>query len=261
MYASNFIFNGRSLSDFGYIMCEFDGETTTVTPASITFTTAKPPGSKKRYFLSSSIDNVIMFEFSIVKYSCGRTIEDISQYEHSMLERWLCRTDGYKELVIEQKNFDHVCFFANINITPHIVYGRIRGYRLTVETNSHCAYSEPLETEFRLSPSAPYHFYATSDDAGYFYPVWEITPEQNGNLSIKIKEDTGQTDTVLHSVNSGQIIEINSENGIIVGTSPDNFNWVFPRIMQDYEYNFNTITATLPCHIKMKYRLARKAVF
>lgn len=261
MYASNFIFNGRSLSDFGYMICEFDGETNTATPANITFTTAKPPGSKRRHFLTSLIEDVIMFEFSIVKYSCGRMIEDIGQYEHSMIERWLCRTDGYKELVIEQENFDHICFFANINITPHIVYGRIRGYRLIVTTDSSCAYSEPMETMFDLSPSSPYRFYASSDDAGYFYPVWEIVPKQNGNLSIKITEDTEQTNTVLHNVSTGQIIKLDSENGIIEGTPPDNFNWMFPRIVQDYEYNFNTITSTLPCSVKMSYRLARKAVF
>ena len=68
MDATNFIFDGKSLSDFGFIICEFNGETNTFTPSNITFTTLKVPDNDRRRFLSSNYDDVISFEFSIAKY-------------------------------------------------------------------------------------------------------------------------------------------------------------------------------------------------
>jgi len=261
MDATNFIFDGKSLYDFGYIICEFDKETNIVTPAKITYTTVKIPGTDRRRFVCSSYDNVLVFEFSIVKFNCQDKIEDIDQFEDSFIRRWLVREDGYKDLVFEQEDFDGIHFSAYINIVPHMIAGKIRGYDLTVTTDNQYGYSDWIENRFELTPSSPYSFYASSDRAGYFYPVWEITPVQSGNLSIKILEDTNQTNTVFSSVKKGETIIIDSENCIIKGTDPDNFNWVFPRIVQDYDYNFNTITTTLPCNIKVKYRLIRKVVF
>ena len=83
---------------------------------------------------------------------------------------------------------------------------------------------------------------------------------QNGDLHLKVLEDINQTNTILKSVKENNVITINSENGIIEGISPDNFNWQLPRIVQGYDETINTITSTLSCHIKLKYRLARKAV-
>lgn len=260
MDATNFIFDGKSLSDFGFIICEFNGEANTSTPSTVTFTTLKVPDNDRRRFLSSNYDDVISFEFSIAKYESKKNNLPINSYEDRVMRKWLCREDGFHELIIEQDDFYNIYYNAQINITPQMVAGRIRGYRLTVTTDNVYGYTEPLETEFDISSTSPYTFLALSDRADYFYPIWEITPKQNGDLHLKVLEDINQTNTILKSVKANSKIIINSENGIIEGISPDNFNWQLPRIVQDYDETINTITSTLTCHIKIKYRLARKAV-
>jgi len=258
--ATNFIFDGKSLSDFGFIICAFDGETNTSTSPSITYTTLKVPNNDRRRFLSSNYEDVISFELSIAKYESKKNLLPINSYEDRSIRKWLCREDGFHELVIEQDDFYNIYYNAQINITPQIVCGRIRGYRLTITTDNVYGYTEWIETEFDIYSYNPYHFLALSDKADYFYPIWEITPLQNGNLTIKILEDTNQTYTTINSVVANKKIIIDSENGIVEGISPDNFNWIIPRLIQGYDETVNTITSTLPCHIKLKYRLARKAV-
>ena len=260
MDATNFIFDGKSLSDFGFIICAFDGETNTSTSPSITYTTLKVPDNDRRRFLSSNYEEVISFELSIAKYESKKHILPINNYEDRAIRKWLCREDGFHELIIEQDDFYNIYYNVQINIVPQMVCGRIRGYRLTITTDNVYGYTEWLETEFDINNSTPYNFLALSDRADYFYPIWEITPLQNGNLCLKILEDINQTNTIFNSVTANKKITIDSENGIIEGISPDNFNWMLPRIVQGYDETVNTITSTLPCHIKMKYRLARKAV-
>lgn len=260
MDATNFIFDGKSLSDFGFIICEFNGEANTSTPSNITFTTLKVPDSDRRRFLSSNYEDVIMFQFSIAKYESKKRNLPVNSYEDRAIRKWLCREDGFHELIIEQDGFYNIYYNAQINIIPQMVSGRIRGYRLTVTTDNVYGYTELLETEFDISNTSPYTFLALSDIADYFYPIWEITPKQNGDLHLKILEDSNQTDTILKSVNANSKIIIDSENGIIDGILPDNFNWMLPRIVQGYDDTVNTITSTLSCHIKLKYKLARKAV-
>ncbi len=260
MDAANFIFDGKSLNDFGFIICEFNGETNTSTSPSITYTTLKTPDNDRRRFLSSNYEEVISFEVSIAKYESKKNILPINSFEDRAIRKWLCREDGFHELVIEQDDFYNIYYNAQINITPQMVCGRICGYRLTITTDNVYGYTELLETEFDINDSIPYIFLALSDRADYFYPIWEITPMQNGDLHLKVLEDINQTNTILKSVKENNVITINSENGIIEGISPDNFNWQLPRIVQGYDETINTITSTLSCHIKLKYRLARKAV-
>ena len=258
--ATNFIFDGKSLNDFGFIICEFNGETNTSTPSNITFTTLKVPDNDRRRFISSNYEDVVSFEFSIAKYENKKNNLPINSYEDRAMRKWLCREDGFHEFIIEQEDFYNIYYNAQINITPQMVAGRIRGYRVTVITDNVYGYTEWLETEFDINNTSPYIFLALSDRADYFYPIWEIIPMQNGDLHLKILEDINQTNTIFNSVKAGGTIIIDSENGIIEGISPDNFNWQLPRIVQGYDETVNTITSTLPCHIKIKYRLARKAV-
>lgn len=260
MDATNFIFDGKSLSDFGFIICTFDGETNVSTSPSITYTTLKVPDNNRRRFLSSNYEDVISFEISIAKYESKKNNLPINSYEDRAIRKWLCREDGFHEFVIEQEDFYNIYYNAQINITPQMVCGRIRGYRLTITTDNVYGYTEWLETEFDINSSTSYNFLALSDRADYFYPIWEITPLQSGDIHLKILEDVNQTYTILKSATINKKIIIDSENGIIEGISPDNFNWQLLRIVQGFDETVNTITSTLPCHIKMKYRLARKAV-
>lgn len=260
MDAENFFFNGKELRDFGYIICEFDGEENIVSVPPVSFTTIKPPGDDRKKFISASYDDTIVFEFSITKFDCYGEITDIDAFEDSAMRKWLCREDGFHPFMFYQDGFEEIYYNAQINLTPKFINGKIRGYRLIVTTDNAYGYSELLEKEFDLSPTLPYQFLSMSDRAGYIYPVWEFTAKQNGDLCIKVAEDTNQTNTIFHNMKSGDTIILDSDRCIIEGIDVNNFNWIMPRIVQGYEETQNTITSTIPCHVKIKYKLTRKAV-
>lgn len=260
MDAKNFFFNGMELRDFGYVICEFAGEENTVSAPSISFTTANTPGDNRKKFISASYDEVLVFEFSIAKYDCYGTITDIDAFEDSAMRKWLCRDDGFHPFLFYQDGFEGIYYNAQINIIPKFINGKIRGYRLTVTTDNAYGYSELLEKEFDLSPTLPYKFLSMSDKAGYIYPIWELTAKQDGDLCIKVEEDAALISSIFYKMKAGDAITLDADRGIMEGTDVNNFNWVIPRLIQGYGETINTITSTIPCHVKIKYRLVRKAV-
>ena len=260
MDATNFFFNGSDLHDFGYAICAFDGEENTVSVPPVSFTTASTPSDDRKKFISASYDEAIVFEFSITKFDCYGAITDIDAFEDSAIRKWLCREDGFHPFMFYQDGFEGIYYNAQINIVPKFINGKIRGYRLTVTTDNAYGYSEWLEKEFDLSPSLPYRFLSMSDRAGYIYPVWEFTAMQDGDLCVQVKEDDMQMSSIFYKMKSGVTVTLDSDRGILEGVDANNFNWIMPRIVQGYGETQNTITSSIQCHVKIKYRLARKAV-
>lgn len=260
MDAINFFFNGKELRDFGYVICAFQGEENTVSVPPVSYTTVKTPDNDRQKFITSSYDEVVLFEFSIAKYDCYEEITDIDAFEDASIRKWLCREDGFHPFFFYQDGFEGIYYNAQISIVPKFIAGKLRGYRLSVTTDNAYGYSEQIEKEFDLYPALPFQFLSTSDRAGYLYPIWEFTAKQDGDLCINIEEDTNQAVSIFHNIKSGETVTLDTDRGILTGMDASQFNWIIPRIVQGYEETINTITASIPCHIKLTYRLARKAV-
>ena len=259
MDALDFIFNGQSLSDYGFIIASF-GEDGTVTPGGISYTTTNAPNNDRKYFSSIKYDSTIVFDFTIAKYECKKQIQPIDRYEDSKIHRWLEREDGFHELHFLQDGFENIFYNAYITITPVIIAGRTYGYKLTATTDNAYAYDLECENEFDLNTNEEYTLFTSSDKGGYIYPKIEITPLKSGNLSLDIKEDVNQSYSVFRNVVAGEMIKLDCELGIVENIDADNFNWIFPRFVQGYEDTINTITTTIPCHIKINYVPRRKVV-
>lgn len=260
MDTTNFIFNGQALSDYGFIICSFENDGT-VTPGSISYTTTNTPNNDRKYFSSSKYEDTIVFEFSIAKFDChSRKSDPVDRYEESAIHKWLVREDGFHPLHFCQEGFENIYYNAYINITPVIIAGRTYGYHVTATIDNAYAYDYKNVYEFDIAANAEYILITSSDKAGYIYPKIEITPLESGNLALDIKEDTNQTYTVFSSVVANDTIKLNCELGIIENYNTDNFNWIFPRLIQDYDDTYNTVTTTLPCHIKLEYIPRRKVV-
>ena len=253
MDAIDFIYNGQSLSNYGFIIGSF-GDDGTVTPGGISYTTTNTSNNDRKYFSSVKHDSTIIFEFYIVKYDCkNRQIDPIDRYEDSAIHRWLEREDGFHELYFLQDGFENIYYNAYITTTPVIIAGRTYGYKLVATTDNVYAYDFNCEYEFDINANEEYILFTSSDKCGYIYPKIEITPLESGNLSLTIKEDNEQNSSVFNNVTENITIKLDSELGIVENIDTDNFNWIFPRLIQGYEDTINTIITTLPCHIKVNY--------
>ena len=261
MDALDFIFNGQRLSDFGFIIVSF-GEDGSVTPGGISYATTNTPNSDRKHFSSIKYDSTIVYDFAIAKLDCSRKAEPIDRYEESAIHKWLEREDGFHPLYFCQEDFENIYYNAYITATPVIIAGRTYGYKLTATTDSVYAYDFKSEYEFDTEADIEYTLITSSDKTGYIYPKIEITPLDNGNLSLEVKEDVNQSFSVFRNVVAGKTIKLDCELGIAENIDDtDDFNWIFPRLVQDYDDTFNTITTTLPFHIKINYVPRRKVVF
>ena len=260
MDAKDFIFNGQSLSDYGFIIGSF-GDDGTVTPGGISYTMTNVPSNDRKYISSMKYDSTIEFTFSIVKYDCNvNHIEPVDRYEDSAIHKWLER-EGFHSLSFCQDDYENIHYNAYISISPKIIAGRTYGYDLQVTTDNVYAYDFECEYDFNVEADIEYSIITSSDKCGYIYPKIVITPFENGELIFNIKEDTNQSPTKFKNVKSGQVITMDCELQIIEGIDIDNFNWLFPRLLQDYDDTYNTFTTSLPCNVKISYVPRKKVMF
>lgn len=255
MYAEDFTFNGRKLTDSGFRICSFDGSEPTFTPSAITFITSELPTNSRKHFVVSKREEPISMTFSIIRYECPDGVKPVDLKTDISIHKWLEREDGFHKLVFLESDYKDIYFNAQVNLTPHTLNGIIYGYDVTVVTDNAYAYGNEVECEFDTQADIPCQMTTVSDRMGYIYPYIEITPKTDGNLAFNITEDANQSYTVFSSAKANQTIKINSELYIIENydTVNDKFNWKFPRLLQGEEETVNTITTTLDCHVVIKY--------
>lgn len=262
MDALDFIFNYKSLSDFGFIIASF-GDDGTVTPGVITYTTTNVPNHDRRYISSVQYDSTIIFEFSIVKHDCAGKLDPINRYEESAIRKWLECEDGYHDLYFYQEDYENIYYRAYFTVTPQIIAGRTYGYKLVATTDSVYAYDVELEYDFDMEADNEYEFFLDSDKLGYIYPKIEITPFESGDLRLDITANNEiQSSSVFKNVVANQTFKIDCQLKKVENMDFNNFNLVFPRLLRDHNTDtLNTITVSAPCHMKFSYVPRRKVCF
>ena len=90
----DFIFDGRILSGYGYMICSFYSVGIEKLPVSnSTFNTIKSPLSKSSKKVSINDEENLQKVIQICKKKCNNEYMEISTDEISELTRWLCRSE------------------------------------------------------------------------------------------------------------------------------------------------------------------------
>lgn len=264
MYAIDFEYDGQLLSDYGFIICDFDspsGFDTVPAGADITFTKVTKDKGKHYSLTSTQFDECITTTFHICKNPDIYDLEDmeITPLEFRTLMRWLNRRE-YLKFTIYDEDIDRertIYYNASFNVGKVKLHEILYGLELTMETDRPFGYG--LEVIYNLSfPTAQttHTIIDTSDDIGSTYPALKITCKADGDLSI-----TNRFNGVVTSVKnctSGEVITLDNESQII-STSlashdlSDDFNYEFFRIGNSYTDNTNLIIASIPCDIELRY--------
>lgn len=262
MYAIDFSYDGLFLSDFGMILCDFNGESgsNTISAGSkITFNKVVINKGKKYVLTGVQYDECITASFNIMKNPCLHNDIHITNDEYRDLMRWLNRSEFLKfQLFDEYENDRDVCYFnASFNIEKIIIGKELCGLNLTMETDKPYGYGEEHVVRLNITDvNKPYYLYDNSDEIGYIYPSVEITCNQSGNLTLKnITEDVSMT---INNCSSGEVITVDGEAQIITSSLNshalyDDFNFDFFRIGNTFEERRNVITSTLPCTVEITY--------
>ena len=254
----DFIFDGKKLSDFGYMVCKFSNSNTETIPVSdITFNTIKIPNNKW-VKTSSSYENVLSATIQICKNPCVFSDSYISDYEISNLTRWLCRKNYKKFKIFKNKNYHDFYFEVQINLNKIEVYSRCVGLELTVTANHSYAVSDN-SISFTAIANKNYDIVCFSDDEGFIYPEsFSVKCLEAGNLSI-----TNAFEDRTTIINNCSVISF--DNLLQIYTSDINhtdiqndFNYVCPRLCSTYENYTNTFSFSINCEVIIKYQTIKK---
>lgn len=257
--AKDFTFCNKKLSDFGFIIANFDSSSDEdVSCGNVELITARPPMSSKNIIHGVSYGEPIKLVFQIVKFdyvTCTCSSEPVTDKEYEDLMRWLVKTN-YNYI-----NFDDgdVYFNVTMSVTAKKIGGHIRGFEITATNDSVYSYSQEYSTEFTSGVST---FVDESSVIGYTYPEkFVITALADGDVNLGVVGDVG---ILIEDCVAGEVLVMDCEHKIITSSVPSHdlsscFNFVFFRFSNSDETRENRIMA-VNSKIQMTYRLKRMVV-
>lgn len=263
MRCYDFKYDGRTLSDFGFIICKFNGGgmDTVSNGAPITFNTVSTLGGDKWELTSSMYEECLEATFQICKNFCDGEEEEITFDEIRHIMRWLNRKGFHKFKLLEEGYVD-VYYEASFNVSKIEFDGKVIGFELDMITNRPFALLEPVcisfeNTEDDIEEGKVWSLSSMSDDEGYIYPEMTIVCNADGDLSMY--NEAEDRDMVINNCSFGETITLNypiieSSLGDDRKTKiQDDFNWVFYRLANKFMDSRNKTTISLPCSVEIIY--------
>jgi len=264
--AVDFEYDGQYLSDFGFIICHFDGGAgleTVSAGAEITFNTVAKRRGKAFTLVSSQYDSCITTTFQICKNVCDNDDSMvITDDEYRDIARWLNRTEFCEFMVLyddENDAYRDPCYFnAGFNLSRITIGDELFGIELTLETDSPFGYGPLVQRTYTITDSSggDVTFTDPSDDIGYVYPDVVLTCSDSGAYNIT-NAMTG-TVTTITGCTSGEVITMQGEPMIITSSLSthdiaSSFNFIFMKVGNTYASRQNTITVSKPCTLQISY--------
>lgn len=261
MYAEDFEYDGRRLSDYGLMICTFgssSGIETISTGAQINLTTVSRFNNRRRSIISANYAEYMKTLFYVAKNPCVSDA-DISPTEYREIVKWLNRRRfiPLRFLSLIGPSPDPCYFNAMFNIQKVTVGDRIVGIEMSVETDSPFGFGEEyIETVMPGYDTQDYVNYI-SDEVGFIYPKISITLMDQGDLTIHNSLD-GE-DTIITGCSNGEIITMDGDRQMLrTNISSHNiydcFNYNFIKLISNIETSRNKFTSSIPCTIQITYR-------
>ena len=261
MYALDFEYDGQYLSDFGFIVCNFNassGKTTATAGSKITFNTVSRHRGNRYSLTGTQYNECIQSKFGICKNPDQYDDLEITNDEYRDLMRWLNRNKFLRFQVLSDAEGRDACFYdASFNIEKVLVAEKLYGLELTMETNRPFGYGAEQRTRLNFSDvNKKQSVMDLSDDIGTLFPNLHITCKADGNLQII--NETFPCVLVIQNCKNGEEIDINGDTLIITSSRDDHeicndFNFEFLKIGNTMDNRSNKISVSLPCILDITY--------
>lgn len=263
MKALDFEYDGLLLSDFGFMICNFDDNSfdTVSNGSQISFNTTPILRGNKVLLTDTSYKDCLETTFSICKNPCktsSHDLEPISQDEIRQIMRWLNRKDFHKFKIIEE-GYENVFFEGSFNINKTMLNGEVIAFELNLTTNRPFALQEPVRFSFDIGANQEKVLSDKSDEIGFIYVEAEIVCKASGDLIVT--NDIENRKTIIKNCTSGEILKLNSpiiETSISSHKVQNDFNYNFLRLANTLYERRNRLTFSLPCSVKITYTPIRK---
>lgn len=263
MRFEDFEYDGKQLSDLGYMVCEFGTNSiNTVKGANINLNTVSNSYGTKNYLVNSKYSNVLEDTFQICKNTCNSRDMEITVDEQRELVRWLNRKSYHRFRYLA---YDYLDFYfeATFNISYIEIGGKIYGLELEMTTNKPFALNKEKDYELEITEAnQTVVLIDESDDEGCIYPHMRITIGNTGG-DLKISNEVGDRieTTIVKNCTENEVITIDYPiiySSVLSHKVQNDFNWKFFGISNTNNDRTNKITVSLPCKIEIGYSPAVK---
>lgn len=262
MHALDFEYDGQLLSDYGFIICDFEskkGFAFESAGSNLTFTKTPFRRGKRHGLVNAKYEECIQTVFGICKNPDIFDDMSVTNDEYRDLIRWLNRSEFLKFSVIyEDISYHEPCFYTgSFNVEKVKVSDVLYGLKLTFESDKPFAYGkEQIKTYEVSDTSALIKIRDLSDEIGYTYPKLNIECKADGDLSI-INSFTG-CNSIIRNCTKNEKILLDCENHIIETSVPehdvyDDFNYDYFCIGNSFNNRDNYISVSLPCSVEIRY--------
>jgi hypothetical protein len=265
LYATDFIYDGRNLSDFGWVICNMTTDSSGFTlvdyGSQLQFNMVKPVGSDKWRMYSSSYNEYLTVTFQIGKISCDAGPEEVTTEEYREMMRWLNRK-GFHDFSIVQTGYEFIHYEGSFNIQPIQYGGRVYGAELTFTSNRPYGLGTAQRLSYEITEEmGKFDIFDISDEIGHIYPDMIIQCRQDGDLSLY--NDIEDRTMLIKNCKDGEILNVFGESKIITSTISthavyNDFNYRFFRLANTETECQNIITVSIPCQIDIIYIPIRK---
>lgn len=262
MNAIDFEYDSHYLSDFGFVICSFDGSSgnqNVSAGSEITFNTVSTQRGKIHTLASAVYESCIEAEFDIAKIECNTgVLSVISDSEFRSIMRWLNRSKflRFRLLFDDYSEYENRYFNASFNLEKILSEDNLVGIKLKMITNSPFAYGDKVVNSWSSDENVTKIISDVSDEIGDTFPTIEITLKESGDLQITNK--TISNTTIIKNCTIGEKITIDGKHQIIC-TDRDthkiynDFNYKFFKICNTFDNPVNEITTNLSCDIVVYY--------
>lgn len=268
MYATDFKYGGKKLSDYNCIICDFDassGASFISLGTKISFHTQSINKGKKYSLLDTTYDDCLQCTFDICKNPdlYDGDAAELTKAEYRAIARWLNRREFLKLTFLDcnGNEDENPCYYdASFNVSKIEIAGKVYGLRAEMTTNRPFGYGQTksakltfTQSEYAETKSIDY----ISDEIGFCYPDVEIKCNASGTLSIK--NLTAGCETQIKNCVEGETVTIKGNEMIISSslqshkTLCSDFNYTFLRLVNGLNSTENEMTASLPCEISIAY--------
>lgn len=271
MYATDFEYDGLTLSDFGMMIGSFQtsGAETVSSGADINFQTVRPAGSDRFRFYGTNYEESYSATLQVCKSPCVSDGPYLSPTELSALQRWLCRKDGYHKLHFISDTHTDIYWNAVFSSKQINLSGHIAGLELTLYTDAPYAYRREQTNTRRLEPGDSFSIYDTSDEIGAIYPLATFVCHARENapsgwtpkISLHNSMEAESVSVYLEHLQAEDVVTLCGKNKLITSKSgqkdlPSRFNYHFPRIINKLGQRENVFTLSedsAPCTVSFTY--------
>lgn len=262
MYATNFEYDGQLLSDYGFIICQFNsssGANVADIGQKITFNKVATNKGKRHSLIGVQYEDCIETTFEICKNPNIYDDLEITPDEYREIVRWLNRPNFLKFRIYDFKNELEPCYYeSSFNVSKITVGEVLYGIELEMVTNRPFGLGKERIEYFDFQDTSDIWILKDrSDEIGCVYPsTMKITCYEDGDLSIQ-NDITGSV-TTIKGCQTGEEITFNGEllsitSSIDTHDVYNEFNYNYFKIGNTFDNRYNKITASKRCKIELTY--------